>query len=78
MSIQSRYKPKHEPSCTCAFCTTSEFVERMHARNDAREKRAYEILNNPLDHRRPSFWTVERHVKGTPFIPMLHTNQTEG
>ena len=46
--IPARYKPKHEPNCDCAVCTTAEFVETMHARNDAREKRMHEILNNPL------------------------------
>lgn len=69
--INPRYRPKHEPNCDCAVCTTAQFVETMHARNDAREKRMHEILNNPFGHRRPhSEWKLIRREKGTPFIPL--------
>lgn len=79
MKNLNRYKPKHEPNCNCAVCTTAAFVEEMHARNDAREKRCHEILNNPFGNRSgPSFWTLERHVKGTPFVPMYRSDTTEG
>lgn len=79
MNRLDRYKPRHEPNCNCAVCTTAAFVDEMHARNDARQQRAHEILNNPFgSRRRPSFWTLERHVKGTPYVPMTRSDQSEG
>jgi len=42
-----RYKPKHEPGCACVVCWTAAFCDRMHERNDARQKRCDEILANP-------------------------------
>ena len=74
-----RYLSKHETGCECVVCWTRAFCKEMHARNDARQQRAHEILNNPFgSRRRPSIWTLERHVKGTPFIPMYESDQAEG
>lgn len=69
MNSLQRYKPKHEPGCECSVCWTHKFCNEMHARNDARQKRCHEILNNPFQARREKFWTVERKERGTPFVP---------
>ena len=69
MSSLQRYKPKHEPGCNCAVCTTAEFVATMSARADARQKRVHEILNNPFGTRRDSGeWTKERPVKPIDYL----------
>ena len=68
MNSLQRYKPKHEPGCDCSVCWTHQFCNEMHARNDARQKRCHEILNNPFQAHREKFWTVERKEKGTPFV----------
>jgi len=68
MSRSQRYKPKHEPGCDCSVCWTHQFCNEMHARNDARQKRCHEILNNPLQANREKFWTLERKQRGTPYV----------
>lgn len=57
MNSLQRYKPKHEPGCECSVCWTHQFCNEMHARNDARQKRCHEILNNPFQARFPRTWS---------------------
>lgn len=78
MTRRQRYQPKHEPGCDCSVCWTHQFCNDMHARNDAREKRCHEILNNPLGARREKFWTLERKERGTPFVPMERPTLPKG
>lgn len=61
-------RPQHSSDCQCSVCWTAAFCAQMHERNDSRQKRCHEILNNPLQARRPRFWELERSVKGTPFV----------
>jgi len=74
MSRFPTYRPRHEPGCTCAVCTTAEFVATMRSRAEARQKRVHEIMNNPFGTRRDSAgWTEERPVK-----PVDYRKASEG
>ena len=47
MNAIQRYKPRHEPGCTCSVCWTHQFYSAMHARNEARAERCRQLLTNP-------------------------------
>ncbi|KKM99154.1 hypothetical protein LCGC14_1150760 [marine sediment metagenome] len=68
MNAIRNYKPKHEPGCCCAVCTTAEFVSRMRTRNEIRHQRCHEILNNPFGFRRKSDqWVEQRPDNGDSY-----------
>ncbi|MEH6564715.1 MAG: hypothetical protein V7756_05245 [Halopseudomonas sp.] len=74
MNAIRNYKPRHEPGCNCAVCTTAEYVAKMRTRAEIRRQRCHEILNNPFGYRRESSgWMEERPAK-----PIDYRKASEG
>ncbi len=67
--IPAKYRPKHDTGCECSVCWTAAFCAEMTQRNEERHQRSYEVLNKPY-RRGDKFWSLERRVKGTPYISM--------
>ena len=67
--ISAKYRPKHDAGCQCTVCWTATFCTDMHQRNEERHRRSKQVFEKPHT-RSDKFWSLERRVKGTPFVLM--------